>query len=144
SLSHALEDAFIAIERRTTAVASEDVDLLLEAVDALRNGVESGAKGHLEPNVDAIVRRLHVMGGDARSASWLDRLTEAQRHRVVETMGAGARAYRLRLSFTRSCRDHDATAQRVVDVFGSDVVAMVPPVGSVSGVGAGDLFVLTR
>src|SRR5436190_271859 len=39
SLSHALEDAFIAIERRTTAVASEDVDLLLEAVDALRNGV---------------------------------------------------------------------------------------------------------
>jgi two-component system chemotaxis sensor kinase CheA len=62
-LSHTLEDALVALEALGVPVSAEQVDALLQAVDALRDGLEAGAKGRLEPDVSAVAARLRAIAG---------------------------------------------------------------------------------
>jgi two-component system, chemotaxis family, sensor kinase CheA len=67
-LAHAMEDAFVAVEGSRRAVAAGEVDILLAAVDTLRDGLEIAAKGRPEPDVEPLVRRLRVIGGKRSKA----------------------------------------------------------------------------
>jgi two-component system chemotaxis sensor kinase CheA len=65
SLSHALEDALVGLETGAQPVSADQVDVLLQAVDALRDGLESGVRGEFEPDVTVTIERLRTLMGDA-------------------------------------------------------------------------------
>jgi two-component system, chemotaxis family, sensor kinase CheA len=145
TLAHALEDAFVAMESSRRTVSSAQADRLLEAVDALRDGLEAGAKGRSGPRVEPVVERLRLMcTSDGAGMSWLAGLATVERQRVEEARMAGATTFHVGVSFTRSCRDRHAVARRVADALGTDLVTVVPLVGLVSEVDHFDVLVVTR
>lgn len=86
ALAHAMEDAFGAVESSRRAVSAGEVDVLLAAVDTLRDGLEIAAKGRPEPNVEPVVRRLRTIGGKRAKP----RRGKAQESRPAAVPMAGA------------------------------------------------------
>jgi len=86
ALAHAMEDAFGAVESSRRAVSAGEVDVLLAAVDTLRDGLEIAAKGRPEPNVEPVVRRLRTIGGKRAKL----RRGKAQESRPATVPMAGA------------------------------------------------------
>jgi two-component system chemotaxis sensor kinase CheA len=144
TLAHALEDAFVAIETVAEPVPPVQIDVLLSAVDALRNGLEAGARGRLGPNVEPVVERLQALlasGGTA--ASWLAGLTIEDRRRALEAQTAGAAALRVAVFFKRACRNRVRTAHRLMEALGDELIAAVG-LERVKETGQLDLLVATH
>ena len=144
-LAHAMEDAFIAMEAAARPVSSADVDVLLAAVDVLRDGLEAGTKGKLEPEVEPVVRRLRALGGAAdEAAPWLALLGDEQRRRVDEAAATGTRLLRLHIEFGARSKGRLGLVQRLVSRLGEDVVAVHPPAAQVADAAHCDVLVLSR
>ena len=148
TLAHALEDALVAIETVGEPVGPEQIDLLLAAVDALRNGLEAGARGRLGPSIDAVVDRLRALH-DAASpggtgASWLTAITTDERRRAAEAVAAGAVPLRVAVLFKRTCRNRVRAARQLMQALGDEVIAAVPSLDHLKETGQLDVLVLAR
>lgn len=121
-LSHALEDALLALERSLRPVGARQTDLLLGAVDVLRAGLEAGARGEAEPAVEESVQRLASLGEEAASDRW-DRLTVDVRRALAEGRARGLTPVRVLLSLGPGRRNREAALADVVKRLGLEVVA---------------------
>jgi two-component system chemotaxis sensor kinase CheA len=68
SLAHALEDSLVALEAGNEAVSEREADTLLDAVDALRQGLEAGAQGRPATSVQGAIQRLQALTGRSGAA----------------------------------------------------------------------------
>ncbi len=120
-LSHALEDALLSLERWVRPVSARQTDLLLGAVDALRAGLEAGARGDAEPAVDETTRRLAALGDEAACDRW-DRLTADVRRTLAEGRTRGLMPVRVLLSPGAGRRNRQAVLAEAVTRLGLTVV----------------------
>ncbi len=100
SLSHALEDTLGALEGEAPVSAAQG-DVLLSAVDALRAGLEAGARDEAGPEVESVLVRLRALVA-ARGAppAW----DAAARARLEQGRAAGLTPVRLELTFAPASR----------------------------------------
>lgn len=124
SLSHALEDALSELERHARPVSARDVDRLLAAVDALRRGLEAGAREQPEPDVAPWVAALAHAGDAAPDVE----------HALREGRRQGRLALRLTLHW-RGRRRAEKVLARAVDALALEVLASGPLAPSEGGTG---------
>ncbi len=146
SLSHALEDAFVAIESVGRPVSAAQADNLLDAVDALRHGVEAGAKGRLGPAVEPLIERLRTSSVFARgrALNLIERLSSEQREKLLAAVSQGRHAFKVQAVFGRRSRNRESLARRLVAVAGPDMIAQWPEPGAISGASQLEMLVACR
>jgi two-component system, chemotaxis family, sensor kinase CheA len=111
TLAHALEDAFVELEQRGGVASARDVDRLLAAVDALRGGLEAGARGEPEPDVTPWLAIVREEGG---APEWERALLEGRQRGMV--------ALRVTLTWRRP-REAPAVVALAAQRLGLDVLA---------------------
>jgi two-component system chemotaxis sensor kinase CheA len=123
-LSHALEDAFIALARSRRPVSARQSDMFLGAVDGFRAALSAG---HGAPDTtSSLVTALRAtFAGGEDAPSWLDALGEEERERVARSGERGLLPLHVLLEFTAQCRSPARTAQEVLEAAGLEVVAQV-------------------
>ncbi len=124
-LSHALEDAFIALASSRRPVSAGQSDVFLGAVDGFRAALSAGpgAADTTGPLVAAL--RSAFAGGDD-GPLWLEVLGEAEREKVARSRERGLSPLHVLLEFTAQCRDPARTARQVLEASGLELVAQVP------------------
>jgi two-component system, chemotaxis family, sensor kinase CheA len=144
SLAHALEDCLVAIETKAQPVTERQADGLLDAVDALRQGLEAGAKGRPGAAVQPVVQRLRAIGGRASGGTGvLDRLSADERRRIAAGQAGGRHALHVVATFGRGGgREREALARRILAAIPAEVVAQSPPLGALAGAPQLELVVI--
>jgi chemotaxis protein histidine kinase CheA len=104
TLAHALEDAFVALEATSEAVSERQADALLDAVDALRQGLEAGAKGRAGAPIQPAIQRLRVIHGAATGAI-LGSLSGHESRRLAAAQSEGHCALAVVATFGRGRGD---------------------------------------
>ena len=123
-LSHALEDAFIALAQSRRPVSAGQSDVFLGAVDGFRAALSAGpgSADTTSPLVEAL-RAAFAPGEDG--PNWMEVLGEEARERVERSRARGLLPLYLVLEFTAQCRDPARTAKEVLDASGLEHVAQV-------------------
>jgi two-component system chemotaxis sensor kinase CheA len=126
-LSHALEDAFIALAQTRRPVTAAQSDVFLGAVDGFRAALSAGPEGpETSDAVSSLVTALREAALKRDHLGWLDTLDEAQWERLAGARERGLRSLHLVLEFSASCRDPERTAMEVLEAADLQVVAQVP------------------
>jgi two-component system chemotaxis sensor kinase CheA len=125
-LAHALEDAFVALEVGSDAVSQREADGLLDAVDALRQGLEAGAQNRPASSVQPAILRLRALHARGGEDGILDELSTEQSRKIGAARAEGRHALHVVAVFGRGCRDRAALARRLLRAAQGEVVAQRP------------------
>lgn len=131
-LSHALEDAFIALARSRRPVSAGQSDVFLGAVDGFRAALSAGP-GAADTTSSLVAALRSVFAGEEGGPSWLEVLGEREREEVARSRERGLLPLHLRLEFTAQCRDPARAAKEVLEASGLELVAQVPTPGGEGG-----------
>lgn len=123
-LSHALEDAFNALEGGA-AVSPVQSDVLLLAVDALRSGLEAGARGGAAPEIAPVLARLAGLAATAPASP----LSPETRARLEAGRAAGRAALALRVAFAPEARRRERRLAAVLRALEAEPVERTPAGG---------------
>jgi two-component system, chemotaxis family, sensor kinase CheA len=124
-LSHALEDALIALARSRRPVTAGQSDVFLGAVDGFRAALSAGPGGaDITSSLSAALRAAFAGGEDG--PSWMDVLGEEERERLARARERGLTPLHVVLEFTAQCRDPARTSAEILEAAGLESVAQVP------------------
>jgi two-component system chemotaxis sensor kinase CheA len=122
SLAHALEDALVGVEALALPLAPHQVDVLLRALDVLREGLEAGAAGRAEPDVDAAVSRLRSLGSRSTQHDSLAGLDEEQRLALRQGRARGLNGVRVAIELRGRVRNRERAIRKVLDHLGLELL----------------------
>ncbi len=126
-LSHALEDAFVALGKSRRPVTPGQSDVFLGAVDGMRAALAAGpgASGGSDSTSSLVAALRAAFAGEEEGPSWIDVLGEEQRESLARAGERGLLPLHLVLEFTAQCRDPVRTAKEVLAASSLEVVAQV-------------------
>lgn len=144
-LAHALEDAFVAIETAGQPVNERQADVLLDAVDALRQGLDAGAKGRPGGSVQPVIERLRALRTRTTAAgTLLDELSADQSRRIAAAQAEGHYALHVIATFGRGVHDRKALAGRIGAAIAGEVIAQSPAAEALARAPRLELLVITE
>jgi two-component system chemotaxis sensor kinase CheA len=124
-LSHALEDAFIALALSRRPVSAGQCDVFLGAVDGFRAALSAGPGGTDSTSSLVTALRSAFAGGDD-GPGWTEVLGEEEQERLARSGERGLLPLHLVLEFGAHCRDPARTAREILETSGLELVAQVP------------------
>jgi two-component system chemotaxis sensor kinase CheA len=124
-LSHALEDAFIALARSRRPVSAGQCDVFLGAVDGFRAALAAGPGGTDTTSSLVTALRSAFTGGD-EGPGWTEELGGEAQERLARSGERGLRPLHLVLEFGAQCRDPARTGREILEASGLELVAQVP------------------